>query len=133
MVDRRRMGEGEKREELTAASMDRRPSRPVPSMVGGGGAETYGDEGAGAGQGGAGRPWACRACMWWARHHLSAVSMFFTDRTYVLQCTKGQDGIHWRGESLGVVPAGSLNLSWWVHDRTAAYLARGPPKSQPYI
>lgn len=72
------MGEGEER-------ITHRRSAP---MVGGGGLvvvrggpETYGDEGAGAGQGGAGRPWACRACMWWARHPLSAVSMFFTDRT----------------------------------------------------
>jgi hypothetical protein len=71
VVDRGRMGRWR---------IDRRP----PMTGGGVAAGTYGGEGAGAGQGGAGRPWACRACMRARRHHtcLPSVSMCF-HRTYV--------------------------------------------------
>jgi len=109
------MGGGEER--ITARwRLDRRPWLVVNwwRLVRGG-AETYGDEGAGAGQGGAGRPWACRACIWGARHHLSAVSMFFTDRT----CTRCN------ARRVKMVLIGAVNLvvagcstgrifSWWV-------------------
>jgi hypothetical protein len=61
VVDRGRMGRWR---------IDRRSS-----MTGGGAESTYGGEGAGAGQGGAGRPWACRPCMRARRHHLPAFSL----------------------------------------------------------